>query len=82
VSSLLFYKGSTGDQSVETHPKSDNKTTSKNTAFFTVLSSTRDYSEVSVRLEVQVPTVGKPSKSEDSDTQGARGAKRCRLFFK
>jgi hypothetical protein len=38
-------------------------------AFFTVLPSSRGYPEDPVRLEVQVPTVGKPSKSEDSDTQ-------------
>jgi hypothetical protein len=43
-------------------------------AFSPVLPSTRGYPEGSDRLEVRVPTVGKPSKSEDSDTQGRRGA--------
>jgi hypothetical protein len=53
----------------------------KRGAFYSELPSSRDYPEDPVRLEVRVPTVGKPSKSEDSDTQGARGAKRCRVIF-
>jgi hypothetical protein len=37
--------------------------------FYSGLSSSRGYPEDSVRLEVRVPTVGKPSKSEDSDEE-------------
>jgi hypothetical protein len=46
----------------------------KRGANYSELPSTRAYPEDLDRLEVRVPTVGKPSKSEDSDTQGRRGA--------
>jgi hypothetical protein len=53
----------------------------KRGAFSPVLSSTRDYSEGSVRLEVRVPTVGKPSKSEDVDTQESERCEEVQSFL-
>jgi hypothetical protein len=52
------------------------------TVNYSELSSTRDYPEDSDRLEVRVPTVGKPSKSEGSDTQESERCEEVQSFFK